>query len=245
MATIQKVSGIDFANISKFDGVDISSVGSINLIGKPVTGSLLLDQSYGSGAEAAYSVRKLRTAYTGAAMQVQATSGGATAEIGFSVDNNLDTATLLAFAGTNEVRVSIWYDQSGNGNDGLQPTVGNRPIIVNAGGTISKSNGRPILDFNQGDHVISTAWMSAVSPLSFTCVYGHKSNSARAVVIGVDTAIPYNPSLRIWNDSGGKLLMYNFPATTNFTTPLLAGDRYLVSGYASETSASYYKDGTG
>jgi hypothetical protein len=245
MATIQKVSGIDFANISKFDGVDISSVGSINLIGKPVTGSLLLDQSYGSGAEAAYSVRKLRTAYTGAAMQVQATSGGATAEIGFSVDNNLDTATLLAFAGTNEVRVSIWYDQSGNGNDGLQPTVGNRPIIVNAGGTISKSNGRPILDFNQGDHVISTAWMSAVSPLSFTCVYGHKSNSARAVVIGVDTAIPYNPSLRIWNDSGGKLLMYNFPATNNFTTPLLAGDRYLVSGYASETSASYYKDGTG
>ena len=57
MATIQKVSGIDFANISKFDGVDISAVGSINLIGKPIKGSLLLDQSYGSGAEAAYSVR--------------------------------------------------------------------------------------------------------------------------------------------------------------------------------------------
>ena len=145
MATIQKVSGIDFANISKFDGVDISSVGSINLIGKPVTGSLLLDQSYGSGAEAAYSVRKLRTAYTGAAMQVQATSGGATAEIGFTVDNNLDTAALLAFAGTNEVRVSIWYDQSTNGNNATQVTVSNRPIVVAAGGALVEENGRVFL----------------------------------------------------------------------------------------------------
>ena len=145
MATIQKVSGIDFANISKFDGVDISAVGSINLIGKPITGSLLLDQSYGSGAEAAYSVRKLRTAYTGAAMQVQATSGGATAEIGFTVDNNLDTAALLAFAGTNEVGVSIWYDQSTNGNNATQVTVSNRPIVVAAGGALVEENGRVFL----------------------------------------------------------------------------------------------------
>jgi len=145
MATIQKVSGIDFANISKFDAVLISAVGSINLIGKPVTGSLLLDTSYGSGAEAAYSVRKLRTAYTGAAMQVQATSGGATAEIGFDVNNNLDTATLLAFAGTNEVRVSIWYDQSTNGNNATQVTVANRPIVVAAGGVLVEENGRVLL----------------------------------------------------------------------------------------------------
>lgn len=145
MATIQKVSGIDFANISKFDGVDISAVGSINLIGKPLTGSLLLDQSYGSGAEAAYSVRKLRTAYTGAAMQVQATSGGATAEIGFKGSDNLDTATLLAFAGTNEVRVSIWYDQSTNGNNATQSTVTLRPIVVAAGGVLVEENGRVLL----------------------------------------------------------------------------------------------------
>ena len=148
MATIQKVSGIDFANISKFDGVDISAVGSINFIGKPPTGNLLLDTSYGSGAEAAYSVRKLRTAYTGAAIQVQATTGGATAEIGFDVDNNLDTATLLAFAGTNEVGVSIWYDQSTNGNNAVQISVTQRPIVVAAGGALVKDNGKPAVDFD-------------------------------------------------------------------------------------------------
>ena len=148
MATIQKVSGIDFANISKFDGVDISAVGSINFIGKPPTGNLLLDTSYGSGAEAAYSVRKLRTAYTGAAIQVQATTGGATAEIGFDVDNNLDTATLLAFAGTNEVRVSIWYDQSLNLNNAVQTTVAQRPIVVAAGGALVEIDGRAAMNLD-------------------------------------------------------------------------------------------------
>ena len=150
MATIQKVSGIDFANISKFDGVDISAVGSINFIGKPATGNLLLDTSYGSGAEAAYSVRKLRTAYTGAAIQVQATTGGATAEIGFDVDNNLDTATLLAFAGTNEVRVSIWYDQSLNLNNAVQTTVAQRPIVVAAGGALVEIDGRAAMNLDGG-----------------------------------------------------------------------------------------------
>ena len=150
MATIQKVSGIDFANISKFDAVLISAVGSINFIGKPATGTLLLDTPYGSGAEAAYSVRKLRTAYNGAAMQVQATTGGATQDIGFDINGNLDTVTLLNFAGTNEVGVSIWYDQSLNGKNATQSSVSNRPIVVAAGGALVKENGK-LAVFHNGD----------------------------------------------------------------------------------------------
>ena len=146
MATIQKVSGIDFANISKFDGVDISAVGSINFIGKPPTGNLLLDTSYGSGAEAAYSVRKLRTAYTGAAIQVQRTVGSfPTQEIGFDVNGNLDTVTLLAYASGNEVGVSIWYDQSLNLNNATQISVALRPIVVAAGGALVEDGGRVAL----------------------------------------------------------------------------------------------------
>ena len=149
MATIQKVSGIDFANISKFDGVDISAVGSINFIGKPATGNLLLDTSYGSGAEAAYSVRKLRTAYTGAAIQVQRTLGSfPTQEIGFDVNGNLDTSTLLAYASGTEVGVSIWYDQSLNGNNAVQTTVAQRPIVVAAGGALVEIDGRAAMNLD-------------------------------------------------------------------------------------------------
>ena len=158
MATIQKVSGIDFANISKFDGVDISAVGSINLIGKPATGTLLLDTTYGSGAEAAYSVRKLRTAYTGAAIQVQRTVGSfPTQEIGFDVNGNLDTATLLAYASGSEVGVSIWYDQSTNGNNAAQISVASRPIVVAAGGALVEENGRSSLDFDGTDDYLKTS----------------------------------------------------------------------------------------
>ena len=207
MATIQKVSGIDFANISKFDGVDISAVGSINFIGKPPTGNLLLDTSYGSGAEAAYSVRKLRTAYTGAAMQVQDTTGGATAEIGFDVDNNLDTATLLAFAGTNEVRVSIWYDQSTNGNNAVQISVTQRPIVVAAGGALVKENGRPalIIGVAKGSLQFDTA-ITTVGTLNWlvkTDTFGYNrpisnavelQSSSKGYVNTIAGTNPWNPS---------------------------------------------------
>ena len=213
-------------------------------LGAAPVGNLLLDTSYGTGAEAAYSVRKLRTSYTGPAMKVQDTVGGTTQDIYFDANNNLDEAAIISYGGSNDVFVETWYDQSGNGNNATQGTSSRRPKIYDGTtGAITKSNGRVIVSFENGNSLTSTAWMSAVSPLSFTCVYGHKSNAARAVIIGVDTAIPYDPSLRVWNDGGGKVLMHNLPATTNWITPFVSGNRYLISGYASTTSASYYKNG--
>ena len=172
MATIQKVSGIDFANISKFDAVLISAIGSINFIGKPAAGTLLLDTSYGSGAAAAYSVRKLRTAYNGAAIQVQRTVGSfPTQEIGFDVNGNLDTATLLAYASGNKVGVSIWYDQSLNGNNATQSSVSNRPIVVAAGGALVKEGGRITLDFDGGDFLRTSDGVANDEKLTFFGVH--------------------------------------------------------------------------
>ena len=206
MATIQKVSGIDFANISKFDGVDISAVGSINLIGKPPTGNLLLDTSYGSGAEAAYSVRKLRTAYTGAAMQVQATTGGATAEIGFDVDNNLDTATLLAFAGTNEVGVSIWYDQSLNGNNATKVSVTQRPIVVAAGGALVKENGKLAVDFDGTSELdFTTIAKVDVDPFAVFTVAQDTPNN----LLFVDSTDNQNDALLVFTSYGQMRSKWN------------------------------------
>ena len=68
----------------------------VDLGGAPV-GNLLLDTSYGSGAEAAYSVRKLRTAYTGPAVQVQDTAGGSVQDIYFDANNNIDEAAIISY----------------------------------------------------------------------------------------------------------------------------------------------------
>jgi hypothetical protein len=91
---------------------------------------LLLD-TY-PGAAAAYSLRKLRTAYTGNCLQVRRNTDGALLNIGF-VNNVLDTTTLQTFIGVNTGVVSIWYDQSGNGNNAIAVTINNAPIIIQSG----------------------------------------------------------------------------------------------------------------
>ena len=61
--------------------------------------SYLLD-TY-SGAAAAYSLRKLRTAYTGNAIRVRRSSDNTSQDIGFDANGELDTASMLSFVGSN------------------------------------------------------------------------------------------------------------------------------------------------
>ena len=94
------------------------------------------------GANFAYSIRRLSSIFTGSAFQARRVSDSATQDIGF-IGENLDTAALTTFAGGGECRVSIWYDQSGNGinattslGDTYQPSItdGSGVIYTNANG---------------------------------------------------------------------------------------------------------------
>lgn len=107
--------------------------------------SLLLDL-YPSAA-AAYSVRKLRTAYTGSAIRVRRSSDNAEQNIGFTALGNLDTTALTTFCGGFAGFVTTWYDQSGNGANAIQTTASQQPIIVN-GGSVININGKPSIDFS-------------------------------------------------------------------------------------------------
>ena len=93
--------------------------------------TLLLD-TY-PGAAAAYSLRKLRTAYTGSAIRVRRSSDNAETDIGFNGSGGLDTTTLLTFCGVNTGIVVTWYDQSGNSRNATKVFAINRNIIVNSG----------------------------------------------------------------------------------------------------------------
>ena len=127
-------------------------------LGAAVVGNLLLDTSYGSGADAAYSVRKLRTAYTGPAMKVQDRVGSATQDIYFDANNNIDEAAIVSYGGSNDVFVETWYDQSGNSNDATQGTSANRPKIYDGtSGALVKENGRVAIDINSNKLEFSTA----------------------------------------------------------------------------------------
>jgi hypothetical protein len=119
----------------------------------PTAPSLLLDIY--PNASAAYSLRKLRTAYTGNAIRVRRSSDNAEQDFGF-VSNVLDTASLLTFCGAGDGFVTTWYDQSGNAKDVTETTAANQPQIVTSG-SVELLNGKPMIKFNGTSHKLTAA----------------------------------------------------------------------------------------
>jgi hypothetical protein len=115
-----------------------------NIIGTPpviVPPSLLLDLY--PNAAAAYSLRKIRTAYSGSAIRVRRSSDNAEQNIGF-LNNELDTTALLTFCGAGNGFVTTWYDQSANARNAIQSTGGNQPLIVQTGNILT-INSKPAI----------------------------------------------------------------------------------------------------
>lgn len=103
-----------------------------------------------------YSLRKLRTAYTGNAIRVRRSNDNAEQNIGFNGNGDLDTTALLSFVGGNNGFVTTWYDQSTNGLNFTQTTAANQPQIVSAG-SILTDNGRPSLRFDGSNDFMQIA----------------------------------------------------------------------------------------
>jgi hypothetical protein len=99
-----------------------------------------------SGAVAAYSLRKLSSAYNGAAIRVRRSSDNTEQDIGF-LNNGLDTMALTSFVSGHSGFVTVWYDQSGNGANALETVIGYQPRISLSGVT-EQQNGRPTIYFN-------------------------------------------------------------------------------------------------
>jgi len=95
-----------------------------------------------TGSVAAYSIRRLRKAYTGSAIRVRRSNDNAEQDIGFTIFGTLDESALSTFVGINSGFITTWYDQSGNGRNVTQATAASQPRIVN-GGVVEKINGIP------------------------------------------------------------------------------------------------------
>lgn len=145
--------GANDINAVKIGSTDVNKVylGN-NLVWEKAGGALLLDLY--PNATAAYSLRKLRTAYTGAAIKVRRSSDNAEQDISF-VGNELDTTSLLSFANGDDVFVAKRYDQSGNGYDLEQVSESKQPQIVNAG-VLYTFNGKPYFLTDGVDDVMGT-----------------------------------------------------------------------------------------
>lgn len=139
--------------------------------------TLLLDDY--PNAAAAYSLRKLRTAYTGNCVEVRRVSDGTTSNIGFS-GNYLDTTALKTFCASTNCFVRTWYDQSTNGNNVAQTTNANQPQIVASGALIRHANGTPALLYDGTDDVLRGTVSQIVSSSGASLFYVYSTNAAAA-----------------------------------------------------------------
>lgn len=126
----------------------------------------------GFSAAFAYSLRRLRTAYTGPLVRVRRSSDNTEQDIGYNISNELDTTALTAFVGANSAFVVTWYDQSGNGRNMTQATQAAQPRLVNAG-TLEVRNTKPALFFDGTNDFLwnSAPTLYAANGATFMTVY--------------------------------------------------------------------------
>jgi hypothetical protein len=167
-----------------------------------------------SGAAAAYSLRLLDSTYTGSAIRVRRDNNDEQ-DIGFNVFGELDTVSLLAFAGTGDAFVKTWYDQSGNSNDATQTTTASQPQIVSSGAVIVE-NGKPAVEFDGTNDKLGSPSVSYTHE-DFTVLTVHRTNVFNAQVSGfargVATLSTSGAGKRrghhMWN-SGSGTTFYNY-----------------------------------
>ena len=159
---------------------------SHGIIGSQITQFVGLLDTY-TGAAAAYSLRKLRSAYTGDAIRVRRASDNTEQDIGF-VNNVLDTSTLTSFCSGTNGFVKTWYDQSGNGYDATQTTAANQPQIVSSGSVIV-DNGSPCISCSTSSILTNSSFIPT-SSIGLSCFNVYSTSLAAAA--NADSLILYS-----------------------------------------------------
>jgi len=200
-------------------------------------GTQLLLDTYPNAA-VAYSLRKLRTAYTGSAIRVRRSVDNAEQDISF-VGNDLDTSSLLTFCGAGNGFVTTWYDQSGNANNATQSTAFNQPQIVSSGAMIT-TNGKNSISFS-GTKLMLLASSITIGASNYTSFVGKRAASANRL-IGLSRWNTNGYSMYLWSDNNyyflGKTNSYLASSSTDTTT-----NQLLLTGQNSAGTMAMFKNG--
>ena len=137
----------------------------------------LLDESYGSGAEAAYSVRQLKRDNTECMVIRRASGTPATTTIGFDGSGNIDEAAIETFCTGTTCTVSEWLDQSGNGNTATNGAPASEPIIYTGGELLKEERRWTIRRLN---HAFLMTSRFSVAGSSMFCICTQKNYKRQA-----------------------------------------------------------------
>ena len=214
--------------------------------------NLLLDQY--SGATAAYSLRKLRTAYTGSAIRVRRSNDNTEQDIGFTSTGDLDTSSLKIFVGANSGFVTTWYDQSTNARNATQTTAANQPRIVNAG-TVERIAGEPSIFFDgSNDFFAANAVSGDITgedkPFSNYSVVNKTNINSQGNVISLGRTTDANPFIQV---SLNATAAFSYSIRDNAGTLVTRGasgisysanTNYLFTTITTGTAVNFYVNST-
>jgi len=203
---------------------------------------LLLDDYPNAGA--AYSVRKLRTAYSGSALRVREDSGNTETDIGFDGNGDLDTAAIASHCGANNGYVVTFYDQSGNSVDATQATTSQQPQIYNGTAVITK-NGKPAIDFAGNGIFLNYATSTLNLGTNDHLVAGVVSvgTTADSNQVWFEEETSGSNRFVLWWESGSNHLelYHNTFVGTGYSST--KGQQYLLTAERVGTSSKLYVDG--
>jgi PKD repeat protein len=202
-------------------------------------------------AAAAYSLRKLRTAYTGSAIRVRRASDNTEQDIGFTSEGFLNTSALVSFVGFSDGFVTTWYDQSGNSRNMTQSTgLAQAKIVTN--GTVIRDASEPALEYNDSFYSNSHQFTQNNNLLFLTVLRVNSQRDANPRYCAINSAAN-SVNIQFGYNADSKYYTRK-SAVTNTTTSAFTpiGDRKLlthgVSGgtsYFSHNGALQTFTGTG
>ena len=199
----------------------------------------LLNETYGSGAEAAYSTRRLNGNVTDC-MVIRRASDSTTTTIGF-VDGDIDEAAIETFCTGTTCTLYQWLDQSGNGNTATAAAPANEPTIY-TGGALVKENGRVALDVN--DNTLTTSsTITLAADLTMFYVTKKDNTSAGGSVLAWGNSLYAEgyagqglPVLS--NTAGSQFIAKNSPLNNNFDLSFAASQKLIYTNRRGTTGAT-------
>lgn len=169
--------------------------------------SLLLDLY--PDAYAAYSLRKLRSDYSGPAVRVRRSSDGAEQDFGFDTDGTLDVSAVEDWLSGVDGYVTRWYSQVDGEPDLLQSDNSRQPRIADAGAVVTDTDGRIAIEFDRdrNSYLSLEGDLSISIPIHESLLYGvgHKRSSEKQGVISLASLGSWSQNTFSFrgNDSGG------------------------------------------
>lgn len=182
-----------------------------------------------------FSLRKLRSAYTGSCIRVRRSSDNTSLDIGF-VNNIIDTTTLLTFCGAGNGFISIWYDQSGFGNNGQAVILAEQCQIVFSGALLIK-NSKVYFTATTAQEFKLTTVLTGTAINNYSWFYIYEKDTSGAQAMFTNGGGQY-----LWLDYNANQYVNSSQAVNITPNSYAANIQYLVNNNIASSVASCYSN---